>query len=137
MVNITHTSIECGSQCTHGGGRHRRATADTRLNPGCGRHIGRVGALAVALGIGAGTVAATAMPSVAAAEPISVSTNGVVRRDSDPNDTTTATTSTGEHSRAIARGADSTADANGIPVDHMRPCGLALAATALPANLYQ
>jgi hypothetical protein len=44
---------------------------------------------------------------------ISVSTNGVVRHDSDPTDTTVATTQEGTHSVAIARGDDSTATATG------------------------
>jgi hypothetical protein len=93
---------------------------------GSGKYIGRVGALAVALGIGAGLAAA---PWAAYAKPsesdsssanasggrasISVSTNGVVRHDSDPTDTTVATTQEGTHSVAIARGDDSTATATG------------------------
>ena len=39
------------------------------------------------------------------------SVNGVIVRDTDPNDTTVAITTPGEHSRAVARGVGSTADA--------------------------
>ena len=107
---------------------------------GYSRYVGRVGALAVALGIGAGMFA---MPFVASAKPskpdtssstdaasttstapsvkkpkaravgkgpVTKSVNGVIVRDTDPNDTTVAITTPGEHSRAVARGAGSTTD---------------------------
>ena len=65
MVTVTNTSIQCGSQrSTRGGGAHRQSKADTHVN-GYGRHIGRVGALAVALGIG---VAVASTPGVAWAD---------------------------------------------------------------------
>ena len=113
---------------------------------GHARYIGRIGALAVALGIGAGMFA---MPFVASAEPskpdtssstdsasttssstdsasttstapsakkkpkvpVTKSVNGVIVKDTDANDTTVAITTPGEHSRAVARGAGSRADA--------------------------
>ena len=67
MVTVTNTSIQCGSQRgTRGGGAHRRSKADTHVNRyGC--HIGRVGALAVALGVG---VAVASTPGVAWADDI-------------------------------------------------------------------
>ena len=65
MATVTNTSIECGAQHgTRGGGRHG-LEAEIRLHSRYGRHIGRVGALAVALGIGA-AVAST--PGVAWAD---------------------------------------------------------------------
>jgi Bacterial Ig domain len=104
------------------------------------RYVGRVGALAVALGIGAGMFA---MPFVASAKPskpdtssstdaasttstapsakkpkatavgkvpVTKSVNGVIVRDTDPKNTTVAITTPGERSRAVARGAGSTTD---------------------------
>src|SRR4051812_41504252 len=71
------------------------------------KYIGRVGALAVALGIGAAVVA---MPWVASAAPnVSVSANGETRVEKG-----TATSSAdGKGSVAIAHGANSYAEASG------------------------
>ena len=73
MVTVTNTSIQCGSQRgTRGGGAHRRSKADTHVNR-YGRHIGRVGALAVALGIG---VAVASTPGVAWADDTGSASSG-------------------------------------------------------------
>src|SRR3954451_17378164 len=91
-------------------------------------YIGRIGALAVALGTGAGMFAMRFVASAKPAQPdtssstdaasttssapspqkpkvpVTKSVNGVIVRDTDPNDTTVAITTPGEHSRAVARG---------------------------------
>src|SRR5688572_10252523 len=63
MITAANNPVHGGAH--RGGGRHRRPTAQSQPHSGYARHIGRVGALAVALGIGA-AVAST--PGVAWAD---------------------------------------------------------------------
>src|SRR6476620_7285503 len=127
-------------------------------NMGHARYNGRIGGLAVALGIGAGMFA---MPFVASAKPstpdtssatdsasttstapsakkpkvpVTVSVNGVITRDTDPTDTTVANTTPGEHYRAFARGVGITADATNCIRCRATATGTGSIATATGGN---
>ncbi len=80
MANVASTSIQRGSQpATCDGVRHERSKTDPHVNR-YGRYIGRVGALAVALGIGAAVASA---PGMAWADE-GTDNNQPVQHDSDP-----------------------------------------------------